>query len=634
MSKTIYIFFFLLFALPSLAQIQPPPLRTNSKKAVKHFDDARENIKRRLFDEGISDLQKAIKTDPNFFDAYFLLANTYKSLRVLPEAEQNYRKCAELGTDNKSHGVIYYEVGMADFQQGKYEIAKSNLQKYLDFKPGQSAIVYAVKKAVECCDYAVEGIKKPVDFKPKPLPKIINSRPLQYFAVLSADQETMIFTARDNTTSDENILVSKKVAGEWITPEPIKSICTITNEGTCSISADGKIMIFTACAGSEYQVLGSCDLFVSYKKGNEWQKPFNLGKNINSKYWDTQPSLSADGRTIYFVSDRPGGEGGVDIWRSRMNEKGVWQPAENMGDQINTRGNEYAPFIHVNGRTLYFASDGYIGYGGTDLYKTELENNEWTDPENLGYPLNDHRNQVGLFISPDGKKGYYSHEDIVSSNIYEFEVPKSAKSLIVSNYVKGVVYDAKTKQKLQAKIELYNLANDSIESSILSDQINGDYLIVLNEGAEYALYVNKENYLFQSLAFNYTGSDGKDVTIDVFLEPVVKGSAITLNNIFFETAKWDLQEKSKTELNKLLKFFNENPNLKVEISGHTDDRGSDDANQKLSQQRAQSVINFLIDSGVAKERMLVKGYGETKPLVANDTEENRAKNRRIEFKIL
>jgi WD40-like Beta Propeller Repeat. len=241
----------------------------------------------------------------------------------------------------------------------------------------------------------------------------------------------MIFTARkgNDRKSDEDMYISRKEHSEWTKPENIKELNTEFNEGTCTISADGKVLIFTVCEGSEKRkVYGSCDLFVSYNVGGRWQEPQNMGPNVNSRYWDTQPSLSADGRTLYFISERPGGLGGYDIWRSKRGDDGTWGRAENLR-AVNTRSNELAPFIHVNGTTLFFSSDGYQNYGGYDLFRTEFKNGKWQTPINLGYPINDYRNQMGLFITADGRTAYYSHEEtkgnlILSSKIYSFEVPE------------------------------------------------------------------------------------------------------------------------------------------------------------------------------------------------------------------
>jgi outer membrane protein OmpA-like peptidoglycan-associated protein len=646
MRLSIHRIYWLLFLQILSLQLFAQDLHTTSKKAIRYYEDSKELYRKGDLVKSAELLLKAIEIDDNFVEAHFALGNAFKLLsKDSPNAaekyEYHYRKCLEISPRDRKLAAVYFEVAQLDFQKGDYKAAKEKSNVFLSLTPVNSLQTVLARKIIANCEYAEKGMQNPVNFKPQEVSPIINAYKLQYFPVLSADQQMMIFTARkgNDRKSDEDMYVSKKEHDEWTKPENIKELNTEFNEGTCTISADGKVLIFTVCEGSEKRkVYGSCDLFVSYNIGGKWQEPQNMGPNVNSRYWDTQPSLSADGRTLYFISERPGGLGGYDIWRSRRGEDGVWGKAENLR-AVNTRSNELAPFIHVNGTTLFFSSDGYQNYGGYDLFRTEFKNGKWQPPTNLGYPINDYRNQMGLFITADGRTAYYSHEEtkgnlILSSKIYSFEVPEEMRPTVASNYVKGTVYDAKTKHKLEAKIDLFNLANDSIESTVKSDAQNGDYLIVLNKGSEYALYVNKEGYLFQSLSFNYSEKDGKDVVIDIYLEPIVSGSKITLNNIFFETAKWDLQEKSKTELNRILKFMKENPSVKIEISGHTDDIGSDAANLDLSKKRAQSVVDYLTKAGINSGRLLSKGYGETQPLIPNTSDENRAMNRRIEFKIL
>ena len=349
---------------------------------------------------------------------------------------------------------------------------------------------------------------KPLDFKPIPLNKKVNSLQLQYFPVLTADQQTLIYTARsvnDVTKSDENLYVSEKKNGDWDFPTSISNkINTANNEGTCSISADGRTMVFTCCQGR--QGYGSCDLFVTVKKGNEWSEPENMGPKINTMAWESQPSLSADGRTIFFVSDRSGGLGKRDIWKSVKDDEGYWTAPVNLGKSVNTSFDDLSPFIHVNGQTLYFSSAGHLGLGGFDLFSAELEDDKWVNVKNLGYPVNDYKDQVSLFVTSDGKKAYYSYEEMrgrqrMNSLLYEFDMPDELEIKYKSDFLKGIVYDAKTKEKLEAKIELFDVKTNKLQAIMNSDPKTGEYLTVLTQGSEYALYVNKAGYLFKSLYF-------------------------------------------------------------------------------------------------------------------------------------
>jgi outer membrane protein OmpA-like peptidoglycan-associated protein len=382
---------------------------------------------------------------------------------------------------------------------------------------------------------------------------------------------------------------------------------------------------------------GRCDLFESKKTGDTWSRPRNIGAEVNSPAWESQPSLSADGRVLYFVSDRRGGLGKADIYVSVQTSPGVWTKAKNLGPSINTPYDERSPFIHANGRTLFFASDGRPGFGGFDIYWSDYADSTWSKPANFGYPINSHEEQYSLVITADGDKGYYSHEEVGSeghSKIYEFDVPEQYRVKYRSNAVKGIVRDRVTKQPLKAQIELYELVKNELVSVVSSDSLTGNYLIVLTQGADYGLYVNSAGYLFKSLNFNYEASTVEPLVIDVDLDKASTGAMVVLNNIFFDTDKFDLREKSMTELDKISRFLNENPKIKVEISGHTDDQGADAYNQQLSQKRAKAVGEYLVTRGVAVSRLKEVGYGAKKPLKPNDSEANRQVNRRIEFRII
>lgn len=640
----------ILFSISSL--VAQPSVSTKSKKAEKLFWKAQEFRKSRDFPSAIELLEKAIAIDENFLEAHHLIGSLLIVYGRKDQAAYHFKKAVNLSPKNPQLIALYPLIAELALLKGDYEAASTYGADFLSMNPNTARYkkqIGLVKKFIAISNYAKEGMKNPIEFNPKPLNDDVNKFEQQYFPVLTADQQTLIYTARLNNRSDESMYQSNMTEGDWGVPEYISSINTHFNEGTCSISADGRVLIFTACdhinnprrrMPGAWPVVGSCDLFMAKKVGDEWQKPQNLGNVVNTRYWESQPSLSADGRTLYFVSDRPGGVGGKDIWMSKVNNDNRWSEPINLGNPVNSKGDDISPFMHVNGKELFFASEGHIGYGGLDLFKTELQGSEFTAPENLGYPINTHADQVSLFITADGTKGYYSNEfrkddQSMSSKINVFDIPESLKLKNKSDFVKGIVYDATTKQKLEAKIDLVNIANEEVVSTVTSDAKYGDYLIVLTQGAEYGLYVNKKGYLFQSRSFDYTNLEELDsVTVDIYLDPIEAGSKITLNNIFFESGSYELLEKSRTELNKVVSFLNSNGEVNIEISGHTDDVGSDSANLTLSQNRAKSVVKYLTEKGIVKERLEARGFGETLPIVENDTDSNRAKNRRIEFKIL
>ncbi len=635
-------FIFLLFVSTSFGQNENHHYSTKSRKAIKLYESTDEMLQRRMYPEAAAVLRTCLAKAPEFLEAHLRIAFCYKVLNNIQGQKENLEKVIELAPDPTKYKNVYYSLGEACFLTGDYDKAKTYIMKFLDLEKDDANMIKAARKIYSNAVFAAEEIKHPVSIKPVPLPEVINAGPLQYFPVLTADQETLIFTSRAGSAPgfDEDIYESTKDAqGHWTIPKSIsRFINTSNNEGTCSISADGKIMIFTCCQGR--LGFGSCDLYISTHYGEDWTIPVNMGRNVNSPNWDSQPSLSADGRKLFFVSDRPGGIGKRDIWVSYMNEKGQWQPAVNLGPSINTPEDEISPFIHVNGVTLYFASKGYPGFGGYDLYFTNYKDGKWSEPKNLGYPVNNSDDQVSLFVTADGRSAYYSQDTYTEegyplSKIYQFEIPPEISVSRRSNYVKGRIYDKETLKPLAANVELVDLDLDSLSEKVYSDSLFGEYMMVLTQGAEYALYVDKPGYLFDSRYFNLFNTDSlKPIIMDFPLSRIKVGSNTTLNNIFFDFDKYDLKDKSVVELDRVIAFMESNPDVKIQISGYTDNQGSPDYNKKLSLLRAKAVYDFLIAHKIDSSRMEYVGYGQDNPAYPNDTEENRSKNRRIEFGIV
>jgi OOP family OmpA-OmpF porin len=637
------LFLLLLVLSQTLTFGQQLPLSTKSKKAIELYTEADNYRVRGENTRAIQLLIEAIDKDKKFVEAYHRLGVVYYTIKDLEQANLNFQKALGLTDDPRKQKVILYDLGETNFAMGKYDRAEEYLNSFLKLEVANKARIDKANQLLKNVTFAKENSKLSTRYKQKKLSDSVNAFVLQYFPVLTADQQELIFTRRlgPNGGDDEDLVISRKTStGRWGIPESISDkINSTSNEGTCSISADGRRLIFTSCVGR--QGYGSCDLFESRKIGNDWTAPKNLGPNVNTSEWESQPSLSADGRTLYFVSDRRSGIGRRDIWISTLSEKGTWTKARNAGKPINTVYDEISPFIHANSRALYFASNGLTGFGGYDIfYSTKDSSNVWTDPVNMGRPINTHEDQFSLFITADGKKGYYSHEEARPqgysvSFIYEIEIPEEQQIKFKSNYVKGVVRDKQTHEPLAARIELIDLKTNETESLVESDSVTGQYLFVLNEGSEYGLYVNKKSYLFQSLNFNYSEIKNYDpIILNIDLEKAKEGTISVLQNIFFDVDKYDLKPKSKTELEKILKFLQDNPSIRVEISGHTDNTGSTVYNKQLSQKRAQSVFDYLIQNGINSRQLVPKGYGSEQPIADNSTEEGKQKNRRIQFKIV
>ncbi len=634
--KNLFLLLFLFFSVPAFSQT----FSTTNKKAIKLYQEADLLLKQRNFDPAIVNLQEAIQKDPNFVEALTKLAGVYKLLGNADKAKQLYIKAAEAKPDSKDLYGLYYNVGEYHFNDGNYETAKKYFEKTQSYAPDK-ATLEKTDNYLAKCDFAIEAKKHPVPFNPMLMPTDINKYFVQDYPVLTADQQTLIYSIirTEKRGDDEDIVISYKVNGQWTVPVPISpNINTQFNEGACTLSSDGKTLIFTSNRPGS---LGDCDLFISHRQGNEWSKPQSLGAAVNSSRWDSEPTLSSDGRTLYFSSDRKGGLGQEDIWMSKQNDKGEWSKAVNLGKPVNTPGREVSPFIHSNGTTLYLSSSYFPGMGGFDIFVSHLKpDSSWEEPKNIGYPINTSVNEGTFFITTDSKKGYYSAYEKRDAGykralMYEFDVPKELQELNLSTYAKGGVFDEDTKKPVKARVELIDLKTNKILQSVSSDSVNGSYVVVLTHGAEYALYVSAKDYLFKSIFFDY--KDPKDfnpLALDVYLSPIKTGHFIVLNNIFFASNSYSLEEKSKTELDKIVQFLKDNPKLKIEFGGHTDDVGSDKDNLTLSEKRAKAVYDYIVSKGIPANRLTYKGYGESKPARPNNSEEHRQLNRRIEFKVL
>ena len=456
--------------------------------------------------------------------------------------------------------------------------------------------------------------------------------------VVTADEETLIFTRMAN--NNEDFYTSKKLENKWNRAVFLsRNINTEEyNEGTQCISPDGMYLFFTGCNRPDGN--GRCDIYVCKREGKDWSKPFNLGAPINTSGWESQPSISADGRTLYFASTRPGGLGSSDIWKTELRSDGEWSNPVNLGPNINTPYDEISPFIHPDDQTLYFSSNGWPGFGNKDLFvsrKDETEN--FQKPVNLGYPINTSAEESGLMVSSNGRTAFFSSSmkgGFGNMDIYSFELPQSVRPNMVT-YVKGRVYDAKTKEPLDANIKITRLKTNKTIFEDISDFETGEFLATMPAaGKSFGLSVDKKGYLFYSENFSLEKPEtvDKPFKLSIPLHKIEVGKMVVLKNIFFETNKFDLLPESKAELQEMISFLNSNPTVSIEIGGHTDNVGDEKANQTLSENRANTVYKYLISNKINLSRLTFKGYGESSPMAENTSEDGRQKNRRTEFKIV
>ena len=647
--KNFSLIIFLLIIQQSLCNAQPLgyELSTKSKKAAKLYEAATKAFDSYDYEGTISKLNKAVDVDPRFYEAYLLMGEVYVEKKQTNKAIEAFKKTISISPD--CFPPIYLNLGNLEFNLGEYQDAKKYLNKYLKYRRNPEGLIEKAEFRIRCCDFALNAIKNPVAFKPINLGANINTKFREYFPCMTVDDNTLLFTRQIDDMSaqgktQEDFFISKKKNGKWSESKNLgPPVNTILNEGAPTLSPDGNMIIFAACElygdyGKNRKGYGSCDLFLTYRNGRFWSKPQNLGYSVNTNQWETQPSLSSDGRTLYFIRGTITKEGinNHDIYVTKYIDKGIWTNPRKLSNKINTPRVEESVFIHPDGRTLYFSSDGHPGMGGLDIFVSRMdENGEWQEPVNLGYPINTLKNENSLLVSGDGniaiiasdREGGYGLLDL-----YYFNLPEQYKPIPLT-YMKGVVYDKETNKKLRAKFELIELKTGKIIVESFSDPVGGDFLVSIPSDRDYALNVAKDGYLFYSDNFSMKGeySDLKPYLKDIPLQPVKIGETVVLKNIFFDTDKYVLKPESKVELDKLVALLKNNPSMKIIIGGHTDNVGSVEDNLILSDNRAKAVYNNLVKHGIKAERLRWKGYGETKPIKTNKTPEGRAINRRTDF---
>ncbi len=611
-----------------------------SRRTQRMFDEARQFHAMNDFKSAIEAGERILEVDPSFVQAHLLLADVYFDMKNRVKEAFHLEKA----TDFSSEPLILSRLGDAYFSLGSYSNALRVYRLYADHEKVKGKSKEDAERKIQNSLFAIEAVQNPVDFDPVPLPATINTEADEYWPSLSIDQHQLIFTRLIKIRGQqpqEDFYSSEFVDNEWQHARAITEINTHENEGAQTLSADGRILFFTAC--NRRGGAGSCDIYYSFHNGEMWSTPLNAGSGLNTAYWEAQPSLSSDGRFLYFASNRPGGKGGRDLWKAEFLGTGSnghlkWSKPVNLGDSINTPGNETSPFIHAGNRDFYFSSDYHTGMGGYDLFVSQITHDSvYSAPRNLGYPVNTNNDEQGLYISADGLTAFFSssRDSIMGLDIYSFALDESIRPQ-PATYVKAFVSDSETGLPVQAEIDLVNLSVKEQPARQETTGTDGVMLITIPAGADYAFSVSRNGYLFYSNSFNLQESRSvyDPYLLDIALTPVKVGAEMNLYNIYFETDSFSILPESEPELLKLVDFLQNNNRLQVEVQGHTDNTGTTAGNQALSEKRAQSVVDYLATKGILRSRLEWAGFGESKPVAANDSEEGRRQNRRTTIKIL
>lgn len=595
-------------------------------------------------------LLKVDSLKPNQKDILYKIGVSYYKIGYRKESENYLRKANDLGYKDK---YILYYLGRAFHMNNEFDSAIVYLNKYkahvkhykkLDYTPEM------VDRYIEMCEYGKILVANPVEVTIENLGPRVNSKYPDYAPVISADETVLIFTSRRTDESNkeldprddlhfEDLYICTREHPDSVWSEAKNMgdrINTGSHDASIGLSPDGQeLFVYRSSSDKKKNISG--DIWVSDLKGEEWTQPYRMHSNINSPYWEPSCSVTPDEKTLYFSSNRPGGFGGRDIYVTQKIAGDEWTEPVNLGPDINTAYDEDAPFIHPDGRTLFFSSRGHQSMGGFDLFKSVLDgkSKKWSTPENLGYPINTSDDDVFYVWSPDGSKAYFSsirEGGYGDKDIYVLKRPDIHNFIIV---VRGRVLNKENSKAVAATITFTDLETNDMVGVFTSNSFNGKFTSLASPGKNYAVTVEAPGYLFHSENVNVPDVNSYlEIAKDIFLEPLKEGSKVTLNNVFFDFGKSNLKEESSQELDKLVKILQTNPNLFVEFSGHTDSVGSDAYNKKLSDERAEVVLKYMTQKGIDAKRMLAVGYGEEFPVSPNSSDEGRKMNRRTEMIIV
>lgn len=618
-----------------------------SQSYRESYADGMKAIKFKNYDLAIDNFKEAIRLNPQYKDAWYYLGKTYDYLNRNEAAIDAFRNLEKIDSDY-NYG-IYYDIAKAYIELENLRAARIYVKRYLDKAPKNAKatkIIHLAMNRLRYIDISAE-LRALENNTSEPTPiNALNSESGDYMPQVNPIGNRLYFTSvrkggfdyRDEKSGPndwgEDIYYSKLIDDQWGTPELLPSpINSDANDFGSAFTGDGQSMVFVRCDAPDG--LGSCDLYITQLTGDKWSKPVNMGNVVNTDDWESQPTINSDGNKIIFTSTRPGGYGGSDLYMIEKNHLGLWGIPQNMGSTINTPFSENSPFLAADGKTLYYSSSGHPGYGGADIFYTVYEEGKWLTPKNLGTPINSKGNDTNFSISAAGN-AYFASSRLDSKNfdIFKVELPDELKPK-PTIIVQGVVSNSETEEALSALVLIEDLNSGELIATNKSNELSGEYLVVLPTGRDYSVSVSAEGFFFYSQSFELPKDTAyAEIENNIALEPIKKGTKVVLNNIFFETGKAELKPISYVELNKAVDLMTKNPGMKIEVGGHTDSQGADATNLSLSQKRAQAVVDYMVLAGIDRSMLIAKGYGESQPIEDNSTKEGRAANRRTEFVIV
>jgi len=619
-----------------LSVAQKTELSSENRKAIKAYKHAQKAIGNMDYADAKEALEAALEYDDGFIEALMLLGNVYKLEGREEETVETYKKIISI--DSNYDADIYYFLGNYYFEKGDYHNAITSYSGYLNFEGQQYKKVVFAQYRIDVANYRLTAEQNPVIDKIDKLEETINTKADEFINYVNIDENELIFNRKElvynmlngKKQSKEYFLLSKKSGNSWLSPkEVIIKNTEAYNKGGMNLSFDASRMFFTGCGWPKGR--GGCDIYTTVRKGDKWSTPTALSMSVNSGADDKNACVSADGKRLYFASARKGGKGGSDIWMSTKLDNGKWSLPVNLGDEINTSGDELAPFIHPDGQTLYYSSDGSQGMGGLDLMiSRRLPTGDWEEGVNMGFPINSKNDDLSIFPAMDGSKAWISSNREGDYNIYSFNLPDNLKPGKILN-LKGIVTDINTGAFLNCKVEITNEINTLISISSTNPK-NGEFLSVLSPEKNYNITIFSKGYFYFTAPFT-TPSSLSLLRKNFELVKIERGALLNIYNIFYEEDKWELLPESMPELDRLRRLMLQNPGIKFVIEGHSDNIGDEAHIMMLSERRAWAVRHYLISNDVEPEMVIYKGYGHRKPIASNSTAAGRKLNNRITIRV-